>query len=148
MDRAKWRKVFLGFTFWFFSSPREFGSTMSLFIVASTAYGQIWLIEGVVDPQISLTWTTFILTMDSDGLKSIPLGQLMEMRKNGQELRGMKLESRNVERRGWVQGFEKGKKPKRANKNAPQELSSKQRPKSKRLTVEKREVRGICSKGW
>ncbi|KAK8795817.1 hypothetical protein WA171_003785 [Blastocystis sp. BT1] len=69
--------------------------------------------------------------MDSDGLKSIPLGQLMEMRKNGQELRGVKLESHN----------EKTKKPKRANKNAPQELSSKQRPKNKRHTVEKREVR-------
>lgn len=28
--------------------------------------------------------------MSEDGLKSIPLGQLMEMRKNGMEIRGLK----------------------------------------------------------
>lgn len=32
----------------------------------------------------------FFETMSEDGLKSIPLGQLMEMRKNGMEIRGLK----------------------------------------------------------
>lgn len=28
--------------------------------------------------------------MEDDGIKSIPLGQLMEMRKNGREIKGLK----------------------------------------------------------
>ena len=37
---------------------------------------------------------------------------------------------------------EKKTKPKRANKNAPQELSSTRRPKKQHFVAEKREVRG------
>ena len=37
---------------------------------------------------------------------------------------------------------EKKIKPKRANKNAPQALSSKRRPKKQHFVAEKREVRG------
>ena len=35
------------------------------------------------------------------------------------------------------------KKPKRENKHAPQEISSKRRPKKERQQIEKREVRGM-----
>lgn len=31
--------------------------------------------------------------MEEDGLKSIPLGQLMEMRKNGKEIKGLQTHS-------------------------------------------------------
>lgn len=36
----------------------------------------------------------FSTTMEDDSLKSIPLGQLMEMRKNGREIRGDRVSAK------------------------------------------------------
>ena len=34
--------------------------------------------------------------MEEDGLKSLPLGQLMEMRKNGKEIKGLQTHSPSI----------------------------------------------------
>ncbi|KAK8830964.1 hypothetical protein WA577_003664 [Blastocystis sp. JDR] len=53
--------------------------------------------------------------MEDDTLKSIPLGQLMEMRKNGREIRGDRVSAKEV----------KIPKHGKKDKHAPQEVSSK-----------------------
>lgn len=82
--------------------------------------------------------------MEEDGIKSIPLGQLMEMRKNGKEIRGMKgVGGSNIFLSfGVILVETKIKRKGKRDKHAPQEISSKKRV-HKKISVEThREIRG------
>lgn len=82
--------------------------------------------------------------MEEDGIKSIPLGQLMEMRKNGKEIRGMRGSDGSTLLLSFVLILveTKIKRKGKRDKHAPQEISSKKRVHKKKSVETHREIRG------